>query len=320
MQKITPDDYAKLHYAYNEDTDLEIIADLLDEEHEAGYLVWLYWPRMIARAKAAKSFGWFQMTPRKLADSVRDRSPWNVRHRLWDLLIEYGLIVLRQDAIESQSAKVDVLLVEWENWQSMTKRESKFLQREREKFAAGEGVHWTVSQRAEFVLGVSSDDLRDAVCRQRGVAVVGNVSTDPPNVSIDHPGVAIRDETRRDETKVGRVRPLPTSVRQTIETVRNIPGLSAFSLTSNVVKAMEQYPSLSDEAICEAITAFEALIPEGTTMRPEKSWRKLRNCFEVARKRMDEDAARTAAAAAPVKRRTGAELLAEQAAIWGESA
>lgn len=104
----------------------------------------------------------------------------------------------------------------------------------------------------------------------------------------------VPSETETETEKVGMAvvdRPLPASVRETIKLVRDIPGLPKRQLESNVQKAMAQFPSLSDEAVCEAITAFEANVPEGSAIHPGSAWTKLRNCFSIARKIMDEEAA-----------------------------
>jgi len=189
---IKADDYARLHLAYHEDTDLEMVADALDDEHDAGYLVWLYWPRMIARAKSAKSFGWFETTPRKLAESVRDRSSWNVRQRMWQLLQQSGSVRVRQGAIDTPSAKVDLLLVKWEKWQVDTTAERKKRERERARIVDGKGVHWTLSHLDEFcdVKAVRCDEVTE---------IRPGVTKRDPNVTPEKGSVTTHDTTRQDE-------------------------------------------------------------------------------------------------------------------------
>lgn len=300
VDRITSDDYARLHYSYHEDTDLEIVADTLTEEHGMGWLVFLYWPRIIAKAKQAKTFGWFSATPRALATSVHDPIAsgglWAARARMWDLLAGADLIRVRQGAIENPSTKVDVLLVEYEKWQSFSQRERTKLSRERTRVREGKEPHWTVRHLAEFAflpIGSSSAvDLDHSGANRyevtnQGVAVTEN------RVAVTENRVAVTplDETRQDETKEGaRDRALPPTVIETMDLVRQIPGVSRFNLESNVRKAMLQYPSLSDEAICEAITAFEAQIPEGQPIHPGKAWNLLLACFRVAGPKAEEAA------------------------------
>jgi hypothetical protein len=301
-ETIKKDDYARLHFAYHEDTDLAIIADELDEQHEAGYLIWLYWPRIIARAKQAKTFGWFSATPRNLAASLHDKvsgDAWNARQLMWWLLAEHDLVRVRQGLVEAPSAKIDVLVVEYEKWQSLSNAEHSKLRRERLRVADGAEVHWTMRHWSDFTfaqVGASVTDT-DLV----SVSVTDTDSVSRPTEQVSHGAVATLgdrtlNETRQDETKEGArgARPLPTSVMDTITMVREIPGVSPWQLESNVRKAMAQFPSLPDESICEAITAFEAVVPEGATLHASTAWRKLRNCFEVARQKLDEAAAQTA--------------------------
>ena len=177
---IKQDDYARLHFAYHEDTDLAIISDALGDEYEMGWLVWLYWPRMIARAKQARTFGWFSTTPRKLAMSVHDRvttpDAWVPRERMWNLLADRDLIRIRQECIEGPSSKLDVLIVEWEKWQSLSNREHSKLSRERKRFEAGEPVHWTVRHWSEFAfspIGGGQDVELDSVIDTDSLSVTG---------------------------------------------------------------------------------------------------------------------------------------------------
>jgi hypothetical protein len=293
MSDIPPDDYAKLHYCYHEDPDLAIIAHTLDEEHGMGWLVWLYWPRMIAKAKQSKALGWFRTTPRELAASVHDPIAsgglWAARARMWELLAEYDLIRVHQGAVEHPSARIDVLLVEYERWQSLSNKEKQRLKRERAKFRAGEPVDWTVRHWSEFAFTpVVCDTEIPAGDTERAaldtVSVVRDTEIGVSDTTLD--------KTRQDKTKEGaRGRALPPSVLETIDLVRDIPGLSRWQIESHVRKAMAQYPSLPDASICEAITAFETRIPEGKTVNSAKAWQTIRNCFDVARRRLDEGAA-----------------------------
>jgi len=205
---IKKDDYAKLHWAYHEDTDLAMIADQLDEHHEAGWLVWLYWPRMVARAKQAKSFGWFETTPRKLAASLHDRieGAWEPRRAMWNMLACRDIIRLRPGAVESASMKLDVLLVEYEKWQSLSNAEHSKLKRERSRFAAGEPVHWTVQHWSDFARAALPENLRDS---ETGGGDTDSLSRPPIIVSPppeNSAGDRTRDETRQDEEPDVRAR------------------------------------------------------------------------------------------------------------------
>lgn len=288
--RIEPDDFAKLHYAYHEDTDLCIIAETLAEEHSAGWLVWLYWPRMVAKAKQAKTLGWFSTTPRALAASIHDRlddDAWAARARMWNLLAENDLIRIRQGIVDLATTKVDVLMVEYEKWQSLSPKERQRLSRERKRVAAGEEPHWTVRHWSEFAftpIGSSVTD-RDTDAESRD-----GVTEKRDTVTESRDGVTTLDKTRQDETVGARDRALPPAVQETINLVRQIPGVSPWSLESNVRKAMLQYPSLSDTAICEAITAFEAQIPEGKAIHPSKAWSLMLACFRVAADKAAEGA------------------------------
>lgn len=208
-ETVKKDDYARLHYAYHEDTDLAIIADQLDEEHGAGWLVWLYWPRMITRAKQAKAFGWFETTPRKLAATLHDPltgDAWAARARMWELLVERGIVRVRQGAVTSSTAKLDVLLVQYEKWQSLSNAESSKLKRERNRVAAGEQPHWTVAHWSDFKTEIANKDKR----RDKGADLISGVrdnetgSRDNETGSRDNEN-AVRDtpldKTRQDETR-----------------------------------------------------------------------------------------------------------------------
>jgi hypothetical protein len=207
-EAIKKDDYARLHWAYHEDTDLAMIADQLDEDHGAGWLVWLYWPRMVARAKQAKSFGWFETTPRKLAASLHDPidGSWQARRTMWELFTAQDIIRLRQEVVESASLKLDVLLVEYEKWQSLSNAEHSRLRRERAKFEAGEAVHWTVRHWSDFAYSPLPENSRD---NETGCSDTDSVSR-PPEI-VSHPPEKVGrdrtlDETRQDEGPVVRTR------------------------------------------------------------------------------------------------------------------
>jgi hypothetical protein len=299
--KITPDDYAKLYYSYHEDTDLAMVADQLDDEHGMGWLAYLYWPRMIARAKQAKALGWFNTTPRSLAVSIHDNlnsgGSWAARARMWELLAERDLIRVLQGSVENPSTKIDVLLVEYEKWQSLSAKERQRLSRERRRVEEGQEPHWTVRHWSDFAFRplVADCDIEAASCD----VVTGNRDTHP----VKRDAVTTLDETRQDEKEGARDRALPPSVQETLDLVRDLPGLSRWQLESHVRKAMAQYPSLPDHAVCEAITAFETRLPEGRPVHSAKAWQSIRNCFDVARKRLDEGHAAAATAsggAAPV--------------------
>jgi hypothetical protein len=316
---VTTDDYARLHYAFHEDTDLERIADQLDDEHGMGSLVFLYWPRMIAKAKQAKSFGWFSATPRALAASVRDRldsgGSWAARARMWELLAASDIIRVRQAVVENPSDRIDVLLVEWEKWQSWSPRERTFLSRERGRVEAGEAPHWTVRHLDEFAFAPVTTREEIVTARYTETETRDAVTENRYTVTETRDGVTTLDETRQDETKVGaRDRAdLPTSVLQTIQLVREIPGHSPRQLESNVRKLLLQFPSLTDAQVCEAITAFEANVEEGKTLRSQQAWMKMRNCFVVAARRAGEQDA----ASKPRPRRLLADVLAADEASWG---
>lgn len=195
---IKNDDFACLHHSYHEDTDLNIVADILGEEHgwAGAPLVWLYWPRMIAAAKAAKTFGWFSMTPKQLAQSVGDMTDplaWNVRRRMWELLQGRDLIRVRQGLIVSASEKVDVLLVEWQKWQSMSTIERKKLQRERERVDAGSSPSWWIEHWDEFAAFVTPTD-------PLVTQITTNVTRDAVLVTQSGADVTTRDKTRQDVT------------------------------------------------------------------------------------------------------------------------
>jgi hypothetical protein len=167
MSEIKNEDYARFHTDYIEDTDLCLIADhLADQYGDAGsHVVWLYWPRMIAAAKAAKTFGWFSTTPRRLAQSIGDgigAGSWAIRVEMWTMLADAGLIQIRQGSIGAPSAKVDVLLTEWEKWQVDTGTERKKLERERRRVEHGETCHWTVAHLVEFRDGVTPRSPEDS--------------------------------------------------------------------------------------------------------------------------------------------------------------
>jgi hypothetical protein len=294
-------DYAKLHFSYHEDADLAMIADTLADEHGMGWLVWLYWPRIIAKAKQAQTFGWFSTTPRALAASVHDEFAtgglWAARARMWELFVENDLLRVRQGVIENPSAKVDLLLVEYGKWQSLSNKEKQKLKRERGKAQAGKPVDWVVRHWPEFAFTpISVDTDIPAVDTENTDADTKKGSSDTKKGSSD----TTLDETIRNEGKEGpRDRgPLPTSVEETLGLLRDIPGLSRWQIESHVRKAMAQYPSLPDEAVCEAISAFETRIPEGKSVHSAKAWQTIRNCFEVARRRIDEATAQHAAATA----------------------
>lgn len=276
-------DYAHIHFAYHEDPELSFIADTLQDEYGAGYLVWLYWPRLIAVAKSARTFGWMRFTARKLAASVHDtlteNGGWAARERMFQMMLDADLLRVRQDdEALTPSAQVDVLLVKYPSWQRMSPAEKSKLSRERKKVADGRPVDWTVRHLDEFAFTSPEGNAvteNDPIVTGNGTIVTANMVA-----------VTTLEETKRDETKEGpRGRALPPTVLNTIEMVRSIPGLSRRSLESNVRKAMEQYPSLPDDAVCEAITAFEASIPEGKAINSMRAWSKMRNCFEIARQR-----------------------------------
>lgn len=194
---IKGDDYACLHHAYYEDTDLCIISDQLADEHDAGWLVWLYWPRMIAAAKAAKSFGWFSTTPRQIASSVSDHvsgGAWEARARMWNLIADRKVIEVRQGRIEAQSSKVDVRIVEWQKWQSLTPLERKKLERQRTICEAGEAPHWTAEHLPMFAKFVTKKCTKtNLVSESRdNVTGNGNIVTENPYI------VTTLDETRQD--------------------------------------------------------------------------------------------------------------------------
>lgn len=197
---IETDDYARLHDAYHEDTDLDIIADQLEQEfaEEGAHLVWLYWPRMIAAAKAAKTFGWFATTPRKLAQSVRDVrcvSRWEVRERMWELLADRDLVRVRQGRVVSASSKIDVLMVEWEKWQAMSSRERQRLKRHTEAVEQGEIAHWTVRHLARFAFSPVTDSGLYVTADELDVTL--NAISVTPNGGL----VTTQDKTRQDETR-----------------------------------------------------------------------------------------------------------------------
>lgn len=289
--RIDPDDFAKLHYAYHEDTDLCIVADELQEQHDAGWLVWLYWPRMIARAKQAKSLGWFSTTPRSLAASIHDNltgAAWPARAAMWDLLAAHDLVRVRQGAVSASGAKIDVLLVEYEKWQSLSPKERQRLSREKKRVERGEEPHWTVRHWSTFAF----KSLCDTVLGCDDVTESRDDVTEIRDAVIESSDdVTTLDKTKQDEKEGARDRALPPTVIETLGLVRSIPGLSAWQLESNVLKAMQQFPSLPDSAICEAITAFEAKIPEGQAIRSEKAWRLMHACFRVAGQKATEQQA-----------------------------
>lgn len=284
-------DYAHIHFAYHEDPELSFIADTLEDEYGAGHLVWLYWPRLIAVAKAARAFGWMRFTIRKLAASIHDNlstnGGWAARERMFQMMFDADLLRIRQevDAL-TPSAQVDVLLVKYPSWQRMSPAEKSKLTRERKKLSDGRPVDWTVRHLDEFVFS-----------SPQGNAVTENDTTATENSTIvteNEGSDTTLDKTRLDETEGARGRALPPAVIETLGLVRSIPGLSAWQLESNVLKAMHQFPSLPDTAICEAITAFEAKIPEGQAIHSEKAWRLMYACFRVAGQKATEQ---TAAAA-----------------------
>lgn len=142
---------------------------------------------------------------------------------------------------------------------------------------------WQVARRSKAAEQQTTRDQK-AASRENVPESRGHV------VAVSSPFIEKREEKREEEVGRAASGHLPTSVQRTIEQVRSIPGMSTRQLESNVRKAMDQFPSLPDDAVCEAIAAFEACIPEGSTLKAGQSWTKLRNCFVVARRKHDEAA------------------------------
>lgn len=306
-------DYAHLHFGYPEDPDLSLIAETLEDEFGSGSLMWLYWPRLVTFAKSAKNFGWIRFTGRKLAASIHDNltlhGGWAARERMFSMLAEADVVRVRQETgLPSASVQVDMLLVNYPNWQRMSPAEKSKLTRERKKLAAGDPVDWAVRHLEEF-----------AFTSPEGNAVTGNavrVTKNDTRVTEIGGGVTTLEKTRGDETEGARDRALPPTVRETLNMVRQIPGLSDYMLESNVRKAMLQFPSLPDSAICEAITAFENRIPEGDAIHSEKAWRLLVACFRMAGVKDGEVQAAAAEAARPKRRRLLSEVIAANDEMW----
>lgn len=323
-EAIKKDDYARLHYAYHEDTDLAMIADQLDEQHAAGWLVWLYWPRMVARAKQAKSFGWFETTPRKLAASLHDPidGAWQARRTMWEMLAAEDIIRLRQQRVESASLKLDVLLVEYEKWQSLSNAEHSRLKRERVKHDAGEPVHWTLRHWSEFAFTPIQSGMRDNEIGGRDTKSVshphGIVSHPPENTSRDR----TLDKTRRDETTEdvcataapAAPTPLPTVVKEACDAA-GVTGVRPEWWISSIQKLRHRNPTAPDDVFVNAID-WVVVEVNGNVINGTRAWSMLQGAVTSRIRRHDKLSQFQAAATKP--RRSAAELIAAQDAVWND--
>lgn len=310
--KIQPDDFARFHADYYEDADLCIVADTLDEEHQAGSLVWLYWPRLIAAAKRAKSFGWFRTTPKQLAQSINDplAGEWEARSRMFSLLAERGLIRVRQEGgVDLPSSLVDVLLVKWEEWQVQSGKERQALTVARKKMAV-EGVPWTMTHLAEFRHGVTQNG--------GGVTESRHAQTESR-----HPVTTVKQSKAKERmdgpsehpVSIIQTSPPPTPELAAACTAAGSVGINPNWWQSSIDKIRHRHPSIPDTVFAAAIDDMVTHL-DGTLPDIRRAWSMLQGYTNTAVRNHQQRTQPDSQQPSQIKRRSIAEVNAANEALW----